>query len=110
MSITEIVKHTIDAVATPAISPEFVEIDDNFVETDVEFEEGNDEAVVDIVKFVVLNTQFVEVVVAILVLGFAFVLLDGTIVDQAFVKEKSKFQNFALVFVLLNTFLFMQEN
>ena len=110
MSTIEIIKHTIDAVATPAISPEFVEIDDNFVESDIEFEERNDEAVVDIVKFVMLNTQFVEVVVAISVLGFAFVVLDGTIEDRAFVKEKLKFENFALVFVLLKTFLFMQQN
>ena len=65
MSTVEIIKHTVDAVTTPAISPEFVETDDN------------------------------------LVLGFAFVVLDGTIVDRAFVKEKCKFQSFALVFVLL---------
>ena len=64
----------------------------------------------DIVKFVVLNTQFVEVVVARLVFGFAFVVLDGTIIDQAFVKEKSKVQIFALVFVLQQTFLFMQPS
>ena len=63
MSTVEIIKHTIDAVATLAISPEFAEIGDNFVETDVEFEERNDEFVVGIVKFVVLNTQFVEVMV-----------------------------------------------
>ena len=90
-----------DAITTPAINPEFVETDDNFVETDFEFEERNDEFVVGIVKFLVFNTQVVEVVVAILILGFAFVVLDGTIVDQAFVKEKFKFQSFALVFVLL---------
>ena len=63
MSTVEIIKHTIDAVATFAISPEFAEIGDNCVETDVEFEERNDEFVVGIVKFVVLNTQFVEVIV-----------------------------------------------
>lgn len=55
----------------------------------------------DIVKFVVLNTQVVEVVVAILVLGFTFVVLDGTIVDRAFVNEELKFQSFAVMFVLL---------
>ena len=55
----------------------------------------------DIIKFVVLNTQVVEVVVAILVLGFTFVVLDGTIVDRAFVKEELKFQSFAVMFVLL---------
>lgn len=101
ISTVEIIKHTVDAVATPAISPKFVEIDDNFVETDGEFEERNDVFVVDIVKFVVLNTQVVEVVVAILVLGFTFVVLDGTIVDRAFVKEELKFQSFAVIFVLL---------
>ena len=90
MSTVEIIKHTVDTVTTPAISPEFVETDDNFVETDFEFEERNDEFVVGIVKFLVFNTQVVEVVV-----------LDGTIVDRAFVKEKCKFQSFALVFVLL---------
>ena len=101
MSTVEIIKHTVDAVTTPAISPEFVETDDNFVETDFEFEERNDEFVVGIVKFLVFNTQVVEVAVAILVLGCAFVVLDGTTVDRAFVKEKCKFQSFALVFVLL---------
>ena len=55
----------------------------------------------DIVKFVVLNTQVVEVVVAILVLGFAFVVLDGTRVDRGFVKEELKFQSFAVIFLLL---------
>ena len=34
MSTVEIIKHTVDAVTTPAISPKFVEIDENFVETD----------------------------------------------------------------------------
>lgn len=58
MSTVEVIKDTMNAATTPAISPEFVE-------TDVEFEERNDELVVDIVKFLVLNTQIVEVVVAI---------------------------------------------
>lgn len=35
MSTVEIIKHTIDAVTTTAISPKFVEIDDNFEITDV---------------------------------------------------------------------------
>ena len=35
MSTVEIIKHTIEAVTTPAISPKFVEIDDNFEITDV---------------------------------------------------------------------------
>lgn len=35
MSTVEIIKHTMDAVTTPAISPKFVEIDDNFEITDV---------------------------------------------------------------------------
>ena len=111
MSIIEIIKHTIDAVATPAISPEFVEIDDNFVESDIEFEERNDEAVVDIVKFVVLNTQFVEVVVTVLVLGFAFVLLDGTIGRWSFCERKIKISKLCIsICSAKNNFLFMQPN
>lgn len=35
MSTVEIIKHTVDAVTTPVISPKFVEIDDNFEITDV---------------------------------------------------------------------------
>ena len=45
----------------------------------------------DVVKFVVFNNQIVEVVVVIFVLGFTFVVLDGKIVDWAFVKGKLKF-------------------